>query len=184
MRISNGAERDSAQVKVVFDPRLDIPLSDMQARNALIERLMAEVKVATEAADRLRAAKKTIKAIDERIKEREDEQAKQVKERGKALQDSLKALSELLFPKKVQGIRTDPTVVSARLNRAFSYLRSSWEAPKETEQLIVKQAETALKEVVSKVNAFFAEQWAAYRQLVEQAGVSFFEPYEPLRVGE
>jgi hypothetical protein len=182
VRISQGEHKDSTKVNVKLDPRLQVSEADLQARNAMIEQLMSKTEVATEAADRLREAQKTIESVAERIKERKDETAKTVKDKGKAMQDSIKALLELINPKEVQGIRRDPFIVSSRLGLASNYLRSASEAPGETERIAVVQATESLQKALAKINAFFEREWPAYQQAVEAAEVSWFEKYEPLQI--
>ncbi|MFQ5750722.1 MAG: hypothetical protein ACE5HI_01890, partial [bacterium] len=155
-----------------------------QAKNDLIKRLMQRIEVATQAADRLREAKKTINLIAQQIKERDDEAAKNLQQKGKAMQDSIKALIELINPREVQGIRRDPFIVSSRLNLAFSYLRSSLEAPGNKERLMVAQAEESLQEALVQINKFFEKDWLEYETAVKSAEVSFFENYEPLHIEE
>ncbi|MCI0694326.1 hypothetical protein L0337_20250 [candidate division KSB1 bacterium] len=182
VRINYGKHQDSAKVNVKLDPRLQVSENDLQARNAMVEQLMAKTEVATEAADRLREAQKTIELVAERIKDRKDETAKSVKDKGKAMQDSIKALLELINPKEVQGIQRDPLIVSSRLRQASSYLQSSSEAPGETERIAAEQATENLQQTLAKINAFFAREWPAYQQAVEAAAVTWFEKYAPLQM--
>ncbi|MFQ5604597.1 MAG: hypothetical protein ACE5HS_15110 [bacterium] len=182
VRIHNGGHVDSATVEVKLDPRVEIARFDLQKRFGAIERLMKKVQVATDAADRLREAQKTIRLITGQIRERKDDAAKDLKKKGKALQDSIKTLLELINPREVQGIRRDPNIVSAKLRSAFSYLRSSMEAPGETESIAVKQAEDSIQEVLDKFNAFFDKDWRDYFNAVNAADIKLIEEYEPLKI--
>ncbi|MFQ5616724.1 MAG: WD40/YVTN/BNR-like repeat-containing protein, partial [Anaerolineales bacterium] len=67
VRISFGDHADSATVTVKLDPRVNVSQADLQAREAMIERLLRDVRAGTEAADRLRDAKKTIGMISGRL---------------------------------------------------------------------------------------------------------------------
>jgi len=182
LRISNGQVKDSAQVNVRFDPRLSVKQTDLQAWDAFVRKIQSRTATATEAADRLRAAKKSIALVNGRLKERTDDTAKQLKTRGKALQDSIKTLLELINAKKVQGIRRDPSIVSARLSMSMWYIRSAFGAPGNTDELVFQQAEKTLQQAVDKINSFFQQDWSAYKDAVEAADISFFESYEPISV--
>ena len=180
VRLSFAGQSDSTTVNVRFDPRLNVPEEKLMAREALLQQVMQYTELATEAADRLRDAKKTITEVSERLKEREGEAVAQVKKQGKALQDSIKALLELINGKEVQGIRRDPNVVNSKIGMASRYLQSSWDSYGEPARLLVQQAYESLQAAVAEVNAFFKTDWAAYRKAVEGLDISFFQEYEPL----
>ncbi|MFB6230832.1 MAG: hypothetical protein ABEL04_06720, partial [Salinibacter sp.] len=86
--------------------------------------------------------------------------------------------------KDYEGIRTDPTVAGPRLGRVGFYLGTEDDGPDETDRIALERAEQRLRVALDEVNAFFNTEWADYRQAVEQANPSFFEEYEPIRIGE
>jgi photosystem II stability/assembly factor-like uncharacterized protein len=184
VRVTFGKHVDSAEVQVKFDPRYDIPEVDIKARYAMIEELLSRIRLTTEAADRLREARKTVDQITGLIKERDDEDAKKVKAKGKTAQDSIKALIEMINQREVQGIRSDPTLLGSRLSQANWYLQSSWEAPGETERIVFSQATGVLQGILTAINGFFERDWASYRETVDAARITFFKEYEPLRMEE
>jgi len=154
----------------------------LQKRNTMMNRVMSNIAVITEAADRLRDTKKTIGMINGRIKERKEDNIKELEKLGKALLDSIEVLLEPINGKEVQGIRRDPLTVNSRLRTAMSYLRSSIDAPGEPEQIAIEQAEASLGDALAQINKFFNKDWAAYQQAVEAANISFFESYEQLTI--
>ncbi|MFQ5652173.1 MAG: hypothetical protein ACE5IY_19765 [bacterium] len=182
VRIKNGSHVDSTVVQVKLDPRLQVSPSDLQAKDKLFEHLLKRRALATQAADRLREAQKTVTLFAGKLKERQDEPAKRAKETGKVVQDTLKSLLALIVPKEVKGIRRDPNIVNSRLRLASRYVRSSQQAPGETEKLIVAQMEETLKEALQKINAFFETEWMEYGKAIEAAKVVFFQDYEPLKM--
>ncbi|QXD15853.1 hypothetical protein GQ464_002575 [Rhodocaloribacter litoris] len=184
VRVRHGDHRDSTTVTVHPDPRIDYDPAALAARDALIRRWMDRVALATEAADRLREAKEAVEMVNKQLGDRDDETAKSLKERGKAVLDSLKAIEEQIRGKEVQGIRRDPEVLTARLQTASRYLQSAYDAPGQADRIALDAAEAKLREVLDATNAFFAGPWAAYRQAVEAAGVSPFRTYEPLRLND
>jgi len=86
--------------------------------------------------------------------------------------------------KDVQGIREDPTIVDARLGLAQFYLGSSVRAPDQSDRRAVARAERRIEAFLTKVNQFFARDWPAYRDVVEDTDLSFFEDREPIRMPE
>ena len=181
-RIHYGDHKDSTTVTVKMDPRVDVNRADLEARMALYDRWEKHAKVASDATERMRKAKETIDAVNKRLADRDDDAAKDLKKQGKAVSDSLTALTELFSGKDVQGIRRDPMTVMSRLFTARSYVSSGMNAPDPSAHIALEQAEEALRAVIGDVNRFFTEDWAAYRQAVEAAEVSLFETHEPLEV--
>ncbi|MFQ5676530.1 MAG: WD40/YVTN/BNR-like repeat-containing protein, partial [bacterium] len=161
VKISNGDQSASADISVKMDPRVEISEADLQTRDTMMKRVMSNTEIATQAADRLREAKKTIGIINGRIKDRKDENIEALRKQGKDLQKSIKSLLEGMNGKEVQGIRRDPSTVSSRLRSAMSYLRSALQAPGETERIAVEQAEASLNVVLAKINSFFDKDWLA-----------------------
>jgi hypothetical protein len=119
--------------------------------------------------------KNTIGLVSEKLAERDDEQAKKIKETGKALQDSIKKLDELINQEEVQGIRSDPAKVSSRLRRAYSEILSSNDPMGEREKMNVRLAEQAVSDLLEKVNPFIETDWKNYRELVEGADINLFD---------
>jgi hypothetical protein len=63
---------------------------------------------------------------------------------------------------------------------AYRYIQSK---PRVTaaERNLLKDAETLTEEAVTKVNEFFATQWADYRKKVAAAPLSMFKEYEAIK---
>jgi hypothetical protein len=120
--------------------------------------------------------------VNKRIKDRDDQVVKALMKKGKAVQKSIKTLTELITPKRVQGIQRDPNLVSSKLRTVSQYVTSSWGAPGQMSKLAMAQAEAGLDEALGKINQFFDSEWPAYQQEAEAADISFFEKYETLTV--
>ncbi len=183
VRITSGKYVDSATVTVKMDPRINIADADLWAKQALREELLRRTKLATEAADRLRDAKKRVDQIAGLIKDREDSTAKNVKKKGKAIQDSIQTLTELITPKEVQGIRGDPSLLGSRISSASNYLNATWEPLNEAGKVAVGQANESLKKVADAINKFFERDWPVYKEAVDSANILLVEPYKPIEVG-
>lgn len=183
VRISAGKQVDSTTVEVRFDPRIEVDEAALRQKLETYERFMQKVAVLTEGMDRLRDAKKSAGTVGERIKERRDADARSLKERGKAIGDSIDALMQLVTgDREVQGIRRDPNTVVAKIFTASSYLSSSYDPLGPSERIALAEAETMLRTAVAKINAFFTGEWAAFQQAVQAANVSFFDSYAPLKL--
>ena len=183
--ISYRGHTDSTMVQVRPDPRTDgLTPDEREARQAMYDRLMARVEKATEAADRLRSAKKTIEQVNSQLEGREDSTAAQARTEGRAMADSVDALLHNILPKEYEGIVDDPTLVDARLGQVGFYLGTEDDSPSKTERIVLERAEQRLRMALDRINAFFEDDWPAYKQTVEAANPRFFDDYEPITIDD
>ncbi|HEY1114200.1 MAG TPA: hypothetical protein VGE66_11595, partial [Chitinophagaceae bacterium] len=80
-----------------------------------------------------------------------------------------------------QGItrNSDITVMSTLMN-AQRYIMSKSVAPGKQEETLVAAAEGMINAALQRINHFYANEWTAYRKLVEGTRVSLFKEYKPL----
>ncbi|MCK6619973.1 MAG: hypothetical protein L6Q94_05715 [Calditrichia bacterium] len=185
IRVSFREHKDSTAVKVKFDPRIQITPAELQRREDLLARLQRNVEIAAEAADRLREAQKSVELVSGQLKERSrrdgypEDEAKSLRDKSKAVKDSLKALLEKIVEGEVQGIRPNPALVNSKLERAAIYIQWGWQISAEAD-MSLNRAEESVKTAVAQVNRFFEQQWPEFRRAVEAAEFSFFKDYPPI----
>jgi len=180
VRITHGEHKDSTTVNVMFDPRVTVDVANLRARDEMMKAWEGMVTVVTEAMDRMREAGETVDLVNKHLEDRDDDVSEDLKKRGKAMQDSLKAMDEQFTGEDVQGIRRDPSLVTSQIFNASSYIQSSYDAPGPSERIALAQAREAAAGMLAVVNRFFEQDWPAYRQAVEAAELSPFESYNPL----
>ncbi|MEZ4699900.1 MAG: hypothetical protein R2834_06190 [Rhodothermales bacterium] len=181
-RVSYAGQTDETPVEVRYDPRIDVRRADLEARLAMYDRWEQIAAVAVDAQKRLKQAGETIETVGKLLADRDDEASKTLKARGKVLADSIKTLTEAMSGKEVQGIRRDPETLMNQLFTARSYITSGLNAPDPSATIALDKARASLRGFADDVNAFFAGDWAAYRQAVDAANVSLFRDAEPLAV--
>ena len=182
VRISHGDASSTTEVTVRKDPRIDVTMADLQAKHDLQMDMMDLTATATEAADRLRDAMERTQQIDDVLSDRDDEAATAATDSGAALRDSIDALLVELRGREVEGIRRDPTTVTAHMGRASFYLGSSEGAPSETDRTAMQHAKRRLRTWIDNVNAFFAGDWAAYQETVSAANIQLVKAVAPLEM--
>ncbi|MFQ5740763.1 MAG: hypothetical protein ACE5JX_17305 [Acidobacteriota bacterium] len=175
VRVSYGDQQDSQPLKVLGDPRLPILEADRESKSKLVDDFLAQVQTVTQATNRLRKAKKSMDRIDQLLGDRKDEKAESLRRQSKTTRKAWKALDERFFGKQVQGIRRDPAVITSRLFRVSSYLRSSQEAPDDTEKTVMRQLKDYLKPALKEVDEFFKKQWKDYQKAVKKAEISLLD---------
>jgi len=105
-----------------------------------------------------------------------------VKEFAKSFNDD-KAIKEYISgePSDKQGINRDRgQTVMRSYQTAAQYIGSKNVAPGAQEEKLVMMAEEDINEAVQRINKFYANQWKAYRQQVENTKLNLFKDYKPI----
>ena len=84
-------------------------------------------------------------------------------------------------PSDKQGINRDrgQTIIRS-YQTASQYIGSKNVAPGAQEEKLVMMAEEDINEAVQRINKFYANQWKAYRQQVENTKLNLFKDYKPI----
>jgi hypothetical protein len=184
LRITFGDARDSVNLVVKPDPRVDVPLSVYEQRYAMMKELNKLRNAATLATDRLREAKEIAEEYERKIRDSKRNDLKEAADKTKAIKDSVNALFDFILGKedKRQGIlrSPDPTPVSY-IQTAAGYIMRSRDPISETDRRVFKHAEDKIAEAVRRVNYFFDNTWKDYRNTMEKIQLSPFKDYEPIK---
>ena len=182
VRLTMGEHRDSAEVDVRLDPRLEISDADLLAYYTYLDTLIERIGLATEAADRLREAREAIGKFNGLLAGMESDTLKELKKTGKVLQDSITALIELINEKETKGITRAPHLLGSKIRSAYNRVNSSWGPVSGNDSIDVAFAMEALREVTARINGFFRTEWPKYTEAVKAAEPVFFKEYQPLEV--
>ena len=135
------------------------------------------------AVDQLNEAKKTVGEVDKLLAGKDDEAVKALKKQGKTMKDSAQKILDLIMgPEGKQGIYRDPFILSSQLYGMQSYLEPSLNPATQTQEIVMKQFKDQLEDVLTKVNAFFTDQWPEYQKKAEALSLSPFEEVETLKI--
>ncbi|MEM1134373.1 MAG: hypothetical protein AAGI07_00940 [Bacteroidota bacterium] len=183
VKVSYNDASSETIVKVHPDPRYDIPMTEMVARYKTVNEVLKYSKLATEATDQLREAKETIALVKKQYEEKEE--AKEVIEKGTALNEKIDALLQTIIPPKdAKGIVYRGNLLSTKIGSAMGYLQGNMGAVNETEKLAVVKAEKALKVTLSPINTFFEQEWNPYQEKVKAIQAPVIKEYKAIDVGE
>jgi len=184
--MSYGDQKDSTNINILMDPRLDVDINNVIARRIAQGELNKKIAFLGEAMSRLVDSKEIVDDVTKRIKEKKGDEFKELKDANKAMKDSIEALmTKMVGPdnSRRQGIvRSPKPTVNTYVRTAQRYLRSGLHAPGATEERLIGHAEEAVKEIVAEVNKFFTEDWSKYKTMVEEADLSPFKDYEPIGI--
>jgi photosystem II stability/assembly factor-like uncharacterized protein len=185
VRLTFGDKMDSAMVKVMADPRFDMPASTIAARYTMIKDLQKLTGAAAEGMNRLRESLEIADEYEKKMKAEKGDVWKDELAKTKAVKDSLNSIIDYLVGKedKRQGIvrQPSPTPVSYVFT-AQRYVATSKDAISATDQRVYKHAQEQVAKAIDRVNKFYDNVWPAYKTTMEKVSISPFKKYEPLKI--
>ena len=178
-----GQHKDSTMVTVKADPRLNVSIADLQAREAVYKEMERISKVAAAGIDRLREASNTIKRVDAAMGSAPDSTKQQIAKLGKAVQDTIAALEKMVWGEGGAKMAPYPVeVLSRSLNAPNQYLRSLDGPANQAVTRTMEKARTPTAQVLEKINAFFDTDFAEYQKKVEAVQFSLFKKTDPVKM--
>lgn len=178
-----GKLKDSTMVNVKSDPRLEVKMEDLEAKDAAFRELEKVVQKATEGFEQIKEARNTIRRVDAALANAPDSTKQQLSKLSKALQDSLNALEKLyLEPEDIKGIQRNDDDLSSTLQRAQQYVNAADGAPNQGAQRTLAEARSQTTMVLNRINNFFSTKFADYRKKVEAVQYSLFKAYVPVKL--
>jgi photosystem II stability/assembly factor-like uncharacterized protein len=181
--VTYGEYKDSTEVTVHTDPRLEVTKEDLLAKEKVYEEYEALVDKAREGFDRLKDARKTIKLVDEALVNAPDSTKKAVAKQGKDLSKRIAKLEKLYMqPEGLKGIQRWSDNLSYTIRSARGYVSALDGPPNQAANIAMDRLRTETAEVLDEVNAFLEEDFAEYRQKVEEVEFSLFKGFEPVKM--
>ncbi|WP_290708801.1 hypothetical protein, partial [Flavihumibacter sp. CACIAM 22H1] len=178
-------QKDSTQLRVVGDPRIEDRKEIILAQQQLRNRLKKSSDKLIEGMDRLTDAEELTKKMENQLKDLTGKEADTLRKAGKAMQEEIKSIREFINGKSIErqgyGRPQQPPTPMSVWQQASRYISAKPVKPGDQEEQLVKDAEVKLEEAVAKINAFFSSKWASYRKLVEANPVNLFKEYEPIK---
>ncbi len=182
--LSYARNSDSTFVTIKDDPRLGNRNDIKLAQRKMYERLRTSADKLTAGMDRLTEAEEIATKITGQLRGLEGKEIDSLRKSTTKIQDEIKKLREQINGKTSdkQGITRSPFEVTAmtQLQQAQQAIGSKMIAPGQQEEKMIANAEAAIADMVSKINAFFAGSWTSYRQQVENTKLNLFKEYKPI----
>lgn len=176
IRISYAGVKDSAKVNVLHDPRYETTPEILAAREKMQTEMMGYVSKATEVADNIRSGQDKIAQVSRLLGDRSDDKAKAIKKAGDELRKKLTDLNKKISgDNELQGIVRRPDAVTAVIGEAMSYFRTTQGMPGANEQAVINRAVNAVNNLLTQANQIFANDWANYQKLVNEANITLVE---------
>jgi hypothetical protein len=92
-------------------------------------------------------------------------------------------LEELIVNKKgLQGIVRSPNILSGKVGAINRYLYNNLSGPNQSHDFLLDYAEEETNKVLDRINKFFKKDWEEYQSNIEDANLSLFKTYEPIKL--
>ena len=182
--VTAGNWKDSAMVDVSDDPRLPSKNEVVLAQDKLLDQLQVVADKYNAAQDQLDDADLILTQLKAEWKDKKDKGLDSLNKVHKAITEKVKNLREMMVGKRQekQGYGTVATITPISIIRNASMLvMGKTSMPGAQEDRAIADAKVAADEVATKVNAFFAKDWADFRKLVEATPIKKFKEIEAIK---
>ena len=180
-----GSTKDSTQVTVKTDPRLDVSMASINQVYETGKQLEGYIQTAADAVEQLVESKDLAKKYQKELKDMDKEKYKEQIDASKAIVKQIDSLVALYIGKedKRQGITRNPeTSVMRRMNTASFYVATRKSGITQTERRLVDFAKQELTQALDKTNSFFNADWKNYRTSIESLELSPFKETESFKL--
>lgn len=180
--LEQGGHRDSLWLTVRTDPRLGDRTAVRNAQQALRDRLLDSADPLVRAIDALADTEEALGRIEAAYKDTKGAAPDSIRSTTRAMQDSVKAIREILSGKRQtgQGYGQMPQVtVLNQFQQASQAIGAKPIPPAAQERMLVERSERLMADAVSRINAFLDGPWKGYRARVEANRLDFFGERTP-----
>ncbi len=184
VRFTFGDQKDSTEVEVKYDPRIQMSNTAIQAQYNAMKSLESKYAMGVEAVDRIKESLKITKGIQKDLKEKDKEGYKEQIELCKTTIDTLNSMLDVFLGEEDdrQGItRGTPNSINNSYFSARRYTSNALHAPGPTENKLITKFEKDISEAMEMVNGYYKEKWPEFRETVENLDTSPFKDYEEIK---
>jgi photosystem II stability/assembly factor-like uncharacterized protein len=178
-----GGGSDSTFITVKDDPRLGNRNDIKLAQRRFYDRLRKPQDKLTTGMDQLTESEELLTKMQAQLKGLEGKEIDSLRKSTTKMQDEIKTIREFISgkPSTVQGIAAGPEKsVMISLQQAQQSIGSKMVVPGLQPEILISNAEKAVKEALDKINGFYNAKWPAYRQQVEATKLNLFKDYKPI----
>lgn len=181
VRVKVGTDSVATSVEVLPDPRRGVTTLARQQKREVLLRTAETLQRVNDTANRLRTAARSLDFVQEMLKDTlhasaTDDSARRagLTERSDSVEKRLNALlDELRLPPTTIGIVEDRSAAS-ELGEVYEALQSSTDEPTAGQIDELRRREDRVKQVLQRVDRFYAGELETLRRELEAAGVGLF----------
>ncbi len=174
--------KDSIDLRVKPDPRADYNADKQEVLLKEYKAFYTTIDDARIAMDKIRAAKETVKAIENITYALSDTTSKKLAEQNGDILKKIQTLEELYdMPEGLKGIQRDPNKLNNRLGTAAWYLGSRWDDLGGNTETLIKNTTKAVSETVEEVNQFLEKDFKEYEDMIDSLDFDLFKKIDDIK---
>ena len=172
-----GENKDSTEIDVQFDPRVDISLTELKLLQDYFLKVQVWVTAMDSATYRLNKIQNNLKTLSALAKNiEEDSLRKDYEKRIKTLNDSINELEIMVFGKEnVKGYFDQPETWYSAQGEVMSYAWLNKGKPTQSQEIVLKEFEGTSAKALHKINTFIAQDWEGFKSFVKENPLPMFE---------
>ncbi|WKN33286.1 hypothetical protein PZB74_08030 [Porifericola rhodea] len=174
-----GEQKDTTEVEVIPDPRFDYQAEVDAAHYQILKRLNQSTIQLSTALQKLAQSETTVERIRGQLLEIGYAENHQLLQQSEKVKQNLITLNEQAKgkrPNKQLGAwQSFETTAYSSVSDAQYALKGRLHKPSLQDQALVAQAEKLVQSLQQQVDQFYAQEWKAFREAIENAQITWFE---------
>ena len=178
-----GENSDTTIIEVIYDPRVDVSLNDLQKRQSFLKDVESQTRKMNSATSKLNAIQDNVDILLKLANEMEiDSSLSETKKRLKSLNDSISGLEKLVFGiEDVKGYLDQPETWEYQFGELYYGSYSNYGEPLQNQQIMLKEIKELTAELTSKINKFISEDWVAFENYLAENPIALTKNIETIK---
>ena len=186
IHIDYNGEKIEKMVKVHYDPRIEVNMRDLQAKQAFEDQVLEMTQTWSKVTGRVSEANQIIEKVEARMKDADKDAVKDLKEMMDEMKEKFNEVRKVTI-----GLPRDRGQAAARVDypnagqwvgQARRYASSRLTAPGPNERSLLENGEKMMNEAMAIVNNFFDNEWPKFESAYKSADLNFFKDFsEPIK---
>ena len=181
IHIDYNDQKIEKMVKVHFDPRIDVNLSDLRAKQDFEDQVLKMSQTWAEITGRVRDANSVLTKVEAQMKNADKEAVKDLKEAIKAMNEKFDEVKKVTIGLPRDRAQNAPRVnypnASQWIGQARRYASSRLTAPGPNERSLMSNGDKMMTETMQIVNDFFRTEWPKFKAAYEATDMGYFKDF-------
>lgn len=181
VHIDFGDQKIEKTVKVHYDPRIEVNMSDLQAKLAFEDQVLEMTQTWSKVTGRVSQAAQIITKVEAQMKNADKEAVKELKDMMKDMEEKFNEVRKVTIGLPRQGGQNTPREFNPTagqwVGQARRYTSSRLTAPGPNEKSLLENGEKMMNEAIEIVNNFFENEWPKFEEAYKNTDMNFFKDF-------
>lgn len=181
IHIDYNDQKIEKMVKVHYDPRIEVNMSDLRAKQNFEDEVLKMSKTWAEITGRVRDAQSVMTKVEAQMKNADKDAVKDLKDAIKAMNEKFDEVKKVTVGLPRDRAQNAPRVnypnASQWIGQARRYSSSRLTAPGPNERSLMENGKKMMSETMDIVNEFFENEWPKFKAAYESTDMGFFKDF-------